>query len=107
MGFSNDTVSEYINQICNDIRNCFVREGAFWYDEWFYNDRKEYYSLAESVVEHSELKDIIKTACDRFAGIDILMIPTDTAKIEFFCVISKESTIIEHELIYTLMLTQS
>lgn len=39
--------------------------------------------------------------------IDILMIPTDTAKIEFFCVITKESDIIEHELIYTLMLTQS
>ena len=107
MGFSNDTVSEYINSVCNDIRNCFVREGAFWYDEWFYNDRREYYSLAESVVEHSELKDILKTACDRFTGIDILMVPTDTAKIEFFCVISKESTVIEHELIYTLMLTQS
>lgn len=107
MGFSNDTVSEYINQVCNDIRNCFVREGAFWYDEWFYNDRKEYYSLAESVVEHSELKDILKTACDHFTGINILMIPTGPAEIKFFCVISKESTIIEHELIYTLMLCTS
>ena len=107
MGFSNDTVSEYINSVCNDIRNCFVREGAFWYDEWFYNDRREYYSLAESVVEHSELKDILKTACEQFAGINILMIPTGPAEIKFFCVISKESTIIEHELIYTLMLTQS
>lgn len=107
MGFSNDTVSEYINQVCNDIRNCFVREGAFWYDEWFYNDRKEYYSLAESVVEHSELKDILKTACEKFTGINILMIPTGPAEIKFFCVISKESDIIEHELIYTLMLTQS
>lgn len=107
MGFSNDTVSEYINQVCNDIRDCFIREGAFWYDEWFYNDRKEYYSLAESIVEHSELKDILKTACEQFAGINILMIPTDSAEIKFFCVISKGSTIIEHELIYTLMLTVS
>lgn len=107
MGFSNDTVFEYINQVCNDIRNCFVREGAFWYDEWFYNDRKEYYSLAESVVEHSELKDILKTACEQFTGINILMIPTGPAEIKFFCIISKESTIIEHELIYTLMLCTS
>lgn len=107
MGFSNDTVSEYINQVCNDIRNCFIQNGPSWYNEWFYNDRKEYYSLAESVVEHSELKDILETTCSECAGIKLFMIPTDTAKIEFFCVITKESTIIEHELIYTLMLTQS
>lgn len=107
MGFSNDTVSEYINQVCNSIRNCFIQNGPSWYNEWFYNDRKEYYSLAESVVEHSELKDILETTCNECAGIKFFMIPTGTAKIEFFCVISKESAIIEHELIYTLMLTQS
>lgn len=107
MDFFNNTVPDYINQVCNGIRNCFIQNGPSWYKEWFYNDRKEYYSLAESVVEHSELKDILETACSERAGIKFFMIPADTAKIEFFCVISKESIIVEHELFYTLMLTQS
>lgn len=107
MDFSDNTVPDYINQVCNGIRNCFIQNGPSWYNEWFYNDRKEYYSLAESVIKRSELKDILETTCSECAGIKFFIIPTGTAKIEFFCVISKESTIIEHELIYTLMLTQS
>lgn len=107
MDFSNNTVPDYINQVCNGIRNCFIQNGPSWYNEWFYTDRKEYYSLAESVVERSELKDIIETICSGCAGIKFFMIPTDTAKIEFFCIVSEESVVVKHELIYTLMLTQS
>lgn len=107
MDLSYNTVPDYINQVCNGIRNCFIQNGPSWYNEWFYNDRKEYYSLAESVVEHSELKDILETIYSEYAGIKFFMIPTDTAKIEFFCVITKKSAIIKHELVYTLMLTQS
>lgn len=104
MGFSNDTVSEYINQVRDDIQNCYIRMGADWYDEWFYVDREDNIPLSESAIKRSQLKDILNRATKEFEGLSFIMVPSGRAEIRFFCIVSSDGVIIEHAPIYTLSL---
>lgn len=104
MGFSNNTVSEYINQVRNDIQSCFTRMGPDWYDEWFYVDRENNNTLSESVIKRSQLKDILNRATEGFEGLSFIMVPSGRAEIMFFCIVSSDGIVVEHAPIYTLSL---
>lgn len=104
MSLSNNTVSDYINQVRNDIQNCYTRMGADWYDEWFYVDRENNIPLSESAIKRSQLKDILNRATEEFEGLSFIMVPSGRAEIRFFCIVNSDGQVVEHAPIYTLSL---
>lgn len=104
MSLSNNTVSDYINQVRNDIQNCYIHMGADWYDEWFYVDRENNISLSESVIKRSILKDILNKATEEFEGLSFIMVPSGRTEIRFFCIVSYGGQVVEHAPVYTLAL---